>query len=198
MKHGVKRPGFFPNRNHLCNHGRKHRYFLQWTRYGITALDILLHVLHGILDNSVPRRLAGDFYCLQYWNTGADQSSQRPAKPGHGNLLNYVTQFHREFEPNPIPHLRTGPGILEPPDSEHQQEDQRKDYEPECSQEITQKYHYPGKKGSWPPSEAYMSAKIGITNRISPNMTRIANIPISTGYVMADFTARRRLSSFSS
>src|SRR5680860_149199 len=103
--------------------------------------EVLQHVLHGILDNRVPRRLAGDFYCLQYWNTGADQSSQRPAKPGHGNLLNYVTQFHREFEPNPIPHLRTGPGILEPPDSVHQQEDQRKDYEPECSQEITQKYH---------------------------------------------------------
>ncbi len=48
------------------------------------------------------------------------------------------------------------------------------------------------------PSSLYMPAKMGMRNITMPTRTRMANTPMTTGYTMADLTARRMLSSFSS
>src|SRR5450756_211019 len=48
------------------------------------------------------------------------------------------------------------------------------------------------------PRSLYMPAKIGMRNSTMPMSTRIANEPIIIGYTIADLTARRMLSSFSS
>ena len=48
------------------------------------------------------------------------------------------------------------------------------------------------------PRSLYMAAKIGMRNSTMPRSTMMAKLPMRTGYTIADLTARRMLSSFSS
>src|SRR5665647_3427757 len=141
-QHGVERAGLLAHRDHLRDHGGEHAHLFE--RFGdrLPLLDALLHVDHGLFDDGVAGRLAGDLDGLQNRHAGGDERAQSAREARHGELAHDLADAHGDAQLDAVPDHRAALGALEATDAPDEGDDGHQHDEPPPAAEDTGEAHH--------------------------------------------------------